>query len=326
MYRFKFYAPDDVGGNGAGGANAGGGSAAASPAEGSAGSGSAVPPADAAAGGGAAVSEGGEGGRPPGTGGGAEDGWNGELESIQKEPWWADVPEDKRERVTAGLKAKHGKWQAGYQKKFEEFRTREQGWTKEKEDLQAEVAKSKQSRDYYSDLLKEDDQVKALTEKLTGLESALSEKEKEHGKKLREVETERDRLSAAVESHTLQQKLADYEKKFPDIYADFKEAPEEEFKAGKAEPTGAFMDFLKLLPVLGEERAAAVVRAEMKERAAAAAPAPPAKREVVLPPSMRNMGNGGGPRPSETARQGTGSYDEIRRQKLAEARAEAEQD
>jgi len=79
--------------------------------------------------------------------------WNGELESIQKEPWWADVPEANRARVTAGLKTKHGNWQNGYQKKFGEFSTKEKAIQAELDRLKGEVAKASERRGLFSAVL-----------------------------------------------------------------------------------------------------------------------------------------------------------------------------
>lgn len=47
--------------------------------------------------------------------------WNGELDNVHKEPWFGSIPEDVRPHVIAGLKAKHGAWQSGYQRRFSEL-------------------------------------------------------------------------------------------------------------------------------------------------------------------------------------------------------------
>lgn len=47
--------------------------------------------------------------------------WNGELDGLRKQPWWAHLPPEHATAVEAGLRQKHGAWQAGYQKRFGEL-------------------------------------------------------------------------------------------------------------------------------------------------------------------------------------------------------------
>lgn len=47
--------------------------------------------------------------------------WNGEMEHLVKQPWWAKLDEPTRKDVEAGLKSKWSNLEAGYSKKFQEL-------------------------------------------------------------------------------------------------------------------------------------------------------------------------------------------------------------
>lgn len=86
---------------------------------------------------GAGVGEGADAGAGAGADAGAGDGtgangagatngeaeWNGELENIQKESWYNEIPEPKRPVVLSGLQKKYTSWSKGYGAKMEETAT-----------------------------------------------------------------------------------------------------------------------------------------------------------------------------------------------------------
>lgn len=46
-------------------------------------------------------------------------GWNGELESLESQSWWNDIPEDTRGSLREGLKTKYQNWNQGYTQKLQ---------------------------------------------------------------------------------------------------------------------------------------------------------------------------------------------------------------
>jgi hypothetical protein len=295
-----FEGDDTPAGDGGGGD---GSSAPAGGGESEGGSGDVAPPDSSSAAAGAEVSD------PE---------WNGELESLRKEQWYADLPEERRSRVEAGLRVKHRNWQRGYQGKMEAA-------TKAEADLRQQLEEAKKSRDYFSEMLGETDATKTMTDRITGLEKALSEKEGELVK-VRETVTKYEKEAA---ERATNETLARYEREYPDIYADFHE--DADFAAGKkevAEPTGAYVEFVRIVKALGgtpeaEKKAAKMVRAAMKEAADAADP--PAEK---APRSVRGAGSGGGPRPSDTTSHPLEDYATVmaRERRAAEAEANGDDD
>ena len=47
--------------------------------------------------------------------------WNGEMASIEEQPWWADVPEANRDTLKQGMQAKYQNWNQGYTKKMQDL-------------------------------------------------------------------------------------------------------------------------------------------------------------------------------------------------------------
>jgi len=302
---FGTYIDETPSGSEGGGAGDGGGGGPSTPTSGGdAGAGSAVPSAPQAA---------------PGAGVSAE--WNGEMESLRNESWFKDLPVERQTQLEAGLRTKHSNWQRGFQTKMGTF-------AKEKEELTRQLAEARSAKDMFSEMLGQEEAIKPLTDKLSGLETALSAKDTEIQELRGKVEGfESERATAFV-----QNTLSRHEREYADIYADFVEDPD--YGEGKpkdvAEPTGAYVEFTTLVRALGggeaaEKRAAKIVRAEMAERAGASArpPDPPAE---VVPKAVRLAGTGGGPRASDTTRDPNETYEQARRRVLGETAGQEEDD
>lgn len=96
--------------------------------------------------------------------------WNGELESLESQSWWDEIPEGTRGSLKEGLKAKYQNWNQGYtqklqglgdqrraaeqaQKDAEALRTRTLGWLHGGVDpLDEKTAELKQARERISEL------------------------------------------------------------------------------------------------------------------------------------------------------------------------------
>lgn len=53
--------------------------------------------------------------------------WNGELDTLKRQPWWQHIHPDHQPHVEQGLRQKHSNWQAGYQRKFTELDAAKRG-------------------------------------------------------------------------------------------------------------------------------------------------------------------------------------------------------
>lgn len=238
---------------------------------------------------------------------GAEpDPWNGELESLAKEPWWAQVPEDVRPHVEQGLKTKHGKWQSGFQTRFEGFNKDKLSLEERATRAEKDLEKTRTDREWVNKLLGEDDKLSTLSTELEGLKATLSTKDAE----LETVRTEKTAAEAKLQDIQTKLALRDLEARFPDIYKDFKEGDD------KTPSSGAFVDFMKLVNAgVDEAEAATFVRAKMK----------PAAPVLEDPPHGVMASTRPGPKPGAfTKTQGYVDFDEVMAQKRAEAQAEDE--
>ena len=260
----------------------------------------------------------------PATGGEAVSGtpWNGEWEGITKEPWWARVPEDVRPHVEAGIKTKYTNFHQGADRVRSEARAAAAAAAERASQLERSLEEAKAKGDYWSKLLDQDDATKPLAEEVASLKAALSEKTKalsEYEQQLEHVNTQR-----VFDTHKA---------KYADIYEDFEDEPGYDPASGRPpEPTGAYVEFLKLLRAgINEERAAKMVRATMEPRAevaalvAAPAPAavePPARVRPVVPPSIAAASNGAGPSAARTARDMDEDYNTLMQRKRREAEME----
>jgi len=239
--------------------------------------------------------------------------WNGELESLKSQPWWASLPENVRSSVEGGLKSKHATWQRGYQTKFEEFKKGQQSWQQEKAALEKSVAEAKDHSAWVERLLGSDDSASELNAKIESLSKALSEKDST----LSALERERDEWKTRLVTYEEQvaAKEAEYfDNKFktdyPDIYNDY--SVDE-----NGTESGAFSHFLKLIESgFDSDAAAKMTRAIMPPPVQA-----PGPRKVEPPPSIRaQTAPGTRPNPSTTqsSREFT-SYDEAIRSLRAQA-------
>lgn len=259
----------------------------------------------------------------PATGGEAVSGtpWNGEWEGITKEPWWAKVPEDVRPHVEAGIKTKYTNFHRGADQVRAEAKAAATAAAERAAQLERSLEDAKTKGDYWAKLLDGDDAVKPLTEEVAALKAALGEKTKalaEYEQQLAHVHTQR-----VFDTHKA---------KYADIYEDFQDDPNWTPESGREpEPTGAYVEFLKLVRAgINEDRAAKMVRATMEPREAAveAAPPPaaivpePARTRPAVPPSIAAASTGAGPSAARTARDSDDSYETIMLRKRREAEME----
>jgi len=245
----------------------------------------------------------------PAPAGGAVSEWNGERESLAKEPWWNEIPEPVRANIERGIATKYTNFHRGADQ------ARQASAAKVAE-LERKLADTTTKSDYWSKLLSADDAVAPLTEKVASLEAALSERDT----RLADYE---NRVTQAETARV----LSTHEAKYPDIYADFEDEPGYDPASGRPpQPTGAYTDFLKLTQAgIPEERAAKMVRATMAPAPAAApvyVPPPVVAPRVVLPPSIAGASSGAGPSAAKVVREIGEGYDDL----MLRKRREAEQD
>jgi hypothetical protein len=244
--------------------------------------------------------------------------WNGEWEGIVKEPWWSKVPEDVRPHVEAGIKTKYTNFHRGADQVRAEAKAAAATAAERAARLEADLEAAKAKGDYWSKLLDADDAVKPLADKVASLEAALGEKTKalaEYEQQLAHVSTQR-----VFDTHKA---------KYADIYDDFQDDPNWTPDSGRQpEPTGAYVEFLKLIQAgIAEERAAKMVRATMEPAAAPAAVAEPApvvveRARPVVPPGIAAASTGAGPSAARSARDTDEPYDVVMARKRREAEME----
>lgn len=256
----------------------------------------------------------------PPTAGGAVSDWNGERESLAKETWWAELPEQVRSTVERGIQTKYTNFHRGADRARMEATTALAAERDRAAALEAALENAKKDQDFFAKLLEEDDAVRPLSEKLTSLERALGERESaltEAQNRLAEFEAR----TRDIEIERLQDK---HRSKYQDIYDDFVEDPN--WQPGSPtppNPTGAYTDFVRLVQAgWSEERAASVVRADMGLRRPAA-PAP--TRVPVEPPkSVALASDGAGPSVAKATRELNESFEDVMRRKRAELEASGE--
>lgn len=78
-------------------------------------------------------------------------GWNGEWETITKEPWYSGMPEEARRSFESGAKRKYEAWDRGYTQKH-------QGFAAEKKTLEERLAQATRQAQLYQDLASQDEQ------------------------------------------------------------------------------------------------------------------------------------------------------------------------
>ena len=293
---FKFDPTAEGGGGTPAATPADAGASAAAPA---AGSGDAVPVATPEAG--AAVSP---------------EPWNGDIEAVTKQPWWAQVPEEVRPHVETGLRTVRKGWQSAYDKhRVEKVAPLEKSIS----DLQAQLRSAQSQRSLFSDILAEDEKNGPLLKQIEGLTESLTKTTAERD----DYKGKYDKYEAEKAESFYVDYMRGHETKYPDIYADLV------FPEGDKPATGAYASFIKLLNEgEDEETAAAMVRVKLAKNkpaevaAPAAAPVVPKQpREVVIPPGIQQMSQGG-PRASAATRNPIESFDEVKRRITAQAQDE----
>lgn len=238
--------------------------------------------------------------------------WNGELEALAKEPWWASVPEPVRQTVTQGIQTKYTNFHRGADQARVEARAAQTAAETKAAGLERALAESKKSGEYWSKLLDADDAVKPLTAKVSTLEAALSERDA----KLAQYE-------ARVEAVERERVFQTHQTTYPDIYADFKEEVGWTEATGRApQVTGAYVDFMQLVNAgVPEAKAARMVRATMEP---AAEVAKPTRVPETPPRSVVAASNGAGPTAAKASRETNESYDDVMRRMRAAAEANGE--
>ena len=129
--------------------------------------------------------------------------WNGEMASIEEQPWWADVPEANRDTLRQGMQAKYQNWNQGYTKKMQDLADQRIGV--EEAQASADRAMSKAKQFLYGDhdpLVEKDVEIEELKSKLGTLEaghqSALRTLQEENTRQLREAAAQGEQALAAV--------------------------------------------------------------------------------------------------------------------------------
>lgn len=225
--------------------------------------------------------------------------WNGELEHLAKQEWFAPLDEATRKAIESGVREKVKNLESGYGKKFNELAEQRKAaaaweaekarlvaeWNAEKEGMTAALAKEKEDAELFRDLFGGDDKefrakldaakaeaVKPYEEKVKALESLTAEVESLRAFKTDAEAREKARYDAMVdaEAKVLQEKVADI--------LPHKEA----------------MDKLERLIGAGEEVDDAI--AYVKRKFGIKAP--------VMPESALNASRGDGPAGAETVPQG----------------------
>lgn len=257
----------------------------------------------------------------PATGGEAVSGtpWNGEWEGITKEPWWSKVPEDVRPHVEVGIKTKYTNFHRGADQVRAEAKAAATAAAERAAQLERSLEEAKAKGDYWAKLLDGDDAAKPLAEEVASLKAALGEKTKalaEYEQQLAHVNTQR-----VFDTHKA---------KYADIYEDFEDEPGYDPASGRPpQPTGAYVEFLKLLQAgIGEERAAKMVRATMEPRQPVVVEQPVVQQEPaararpVVPPSIAAASTGAGPSAARASRDTDEDYNTIMLRKRREAEME----
>lgn len=252
----------------------------------------------------------------PAPAGGAVSEWNGERESLVKEPWWNEIPEPVRANVERGIATKYTNFHRGADRARSEAAARADA-------AEAALAAAKKDQDFYARLLNEDDSVKSLTTELSSLKESLGVKDAE----LATTKTQLAEYEARVEQAETQRVLSTHEAKYPDIYADFQADETWTPESGRAPaPTGAYVEFMKMVNAgIPEERAAKMIRATMDAPpapvAAPVVPAPVVAPRPVVPPSIAAASTGAGPSPARAVRETNEGFDEIMLRKRREYEA-----
>ena len=90
--------------------------------------------------------------------------WNGELASLEKEPWYASLDMSARDSIRSGLQAKHSSWEKGYRPKMEANTAKEKELQTRKEQVDAAEKR------FWRLQRGEDDPIKPLTDAVTAAE------------------------------------------------------------------------------------------------------------------------------------------------------------
>jgi hypothetical protein len=222
---------------------------------------------------------------------GAAPEWDGDFEKLDKQPWWASVPEAARPHI---LKA-------------HEERT------------------SATARAGYLDrIFGADDAVTALRGEIADKEKVISGLKESLGKAegtAKEHETRARGLEERIADQETEQSFKTMQAKYPDIFADVVLT---EDKKGVDPTKGAYPRFVRLLSSgMSEEDAATAARAFIA-KPAEAAPARPATRTVEVPKSVSAATPGGNtPRATVSGKEANETFDDRAARMMREAEADA---
>ena len=188
----------------------------------------------------------------------AED-WDGEVTTIDKQSWWATLPEKAQQHLKGVYTARD---------------------------------EARQQASYLDKLFSSDDAVAEVRKELAGLKESLGAKDGE----LTKLREEHQKAQEELEDARLDRAISFYQQTYPDIMNDvhFKDEAKTELDNEK----GAFPVFAELVRGgMPHEKAAKLARAVLTQPASAAAPAAqaPQPRAVDVPPAVRAMSKGGPP-------------------------------
>lgn len=224
----------------------------------------------------------------PDTGADAVPEWDGGLDSLDKQPWWAGVPDPAKEHLRSQY----------------------------------------ERHNFFRTVVDSDDTAATLTKEMEGLRASLGaevnkykgEAEKYKGE-AESWKTKHDTLSAERESERIAARDTEIKTKFADIYEDY--ARHETDEAKQNSPLAMFV---QLTDIQGhpDDKAAKMVRAAFDmpnpvvAGAAAPAPAPQPKTRDVEPPDSVSLANRNGLNPAEAIKKPPPLTPEEARRKLLE--------
>lgn len=194
----------------------------------------------------------------PAEGAAPADDWDGEVTTIDKQSWWATLPEKAQQHLKGVYTARD---------------------------------EAKQQASYLDKLFSSDDAVAEVRKELAGLKESLGAKDGE----LTKLREEHQKAQEDLEDARLDRAISFYHQTYPDIMSDvhFKDEAQTELDNEK----GAFPVFAELVRGgMPHEKAAKLARAVLTQPATATPAAPqPQPRAVNVPPAVRAMSKGGPP-------------------------------
>lgn len=188
--------------------------------------------------------------------------WDGDVAALDKQPWWASVPEKAQQHL---------------------------------KDVYTARDEAKQQASYLDKLFSSDDAVAEVRKELEGLKQALGAKDGEFSK----LKEEHEKATSELEDIKIDRDIAAFHAAYPDIMADVHYTDDTKTEVDNTK--GAFPVFVDLIyKDIPHEKAAKLARAMLStplapDPAAPEKKAAPAPRAVEVPLSVRAMAKGGPP-------------------------------